>query len=201
MADNVIKAVIREEFGKGAARRLRRDKMIPAVMYGHGSAPQHVALPAHATTLALRTANALLTIELDKHRPQLALARQIQRDPVKDIVEHVDLVIVKRGEKVSVEVPLVIIGEVAGQGVVLQDQNTITLEVEATSIPANIEVSVDGLEAGAVVTAKDLGLPEGAVFSGDPDTLIVSVQVVAAQDTGESAGDAEESDAEEDIEE
>ena len=199
MADNVIKAVIREEFGKGAARRLRRDKMIPAVMYGHGSEPKHVALPAHQTTLALRTANALLTIELDKQRPQLALARQIQRDPVRDVIEHVDLVIVKRGEKVSVEVPLVVVGEVLGAGVVLQDQNTITLEVEATSIPANVEVSIEGLEAGATILAQDLELPEGAVFSGDPETLIVSIQAVAAKDT--EVGDEESAQTEEDTEE
>ncbi len=186
MAEITIRAEKREEFGKGAARRLRREKLILAVLYGHGTEPLHLALPAHATTMALRTANALLDIEMDGHRPQLALPKQIQRNPVKDTVEHVDLIIVKRGEKVQVEVPLVVVGEVRGEGVVILDQNTILLEVEATHIPPQIEISIDGQEVGYVVTAADLVLPEGAVFQSEPDNLILSIQTPQAKDLGET---------------
>ena len=208
MAEIVIAAAYRDEFGKGAARRLRRDKMIPAVMYGHGSDPVHIALPSHVTTLALRTANVLLTIDLpkrenEKTKPpaQLALARQIQRDPVRDAIEHLDLIIVKRGEKVTVEVPLVVSGEIVGEGVLIQDQNTITLEVEATAIPANIEISVEGLEAGTTITAKDVRLPSGAVFNGDPDALILSIQLPQAEDLGEAVAEEEETETDEAAEE
>ncbi|MDR0783487.1 MAG: 50S ribosomal protein L25/general stress protein Ctc [Propionibacteriaceae bacterium] len=185
MAEIIIAAQVRDEFGKGAARRARRDQLIPAVMYGHGTKPIHVALPAHETTLALRTANALLTIDLPGKTNQMALAKQIQRDPVRRTIEHIDLIIVKRGEKVSVEVPLVLVGEIRGEGIVIQDQNSITLEVEATAIPANIEIDIDGLEAGAVVSAQDLVLPKGAVYQGEPEDLILSVQVPQAKDMGE----------------
>ena len=200
MAEIVIAAQLREEFGKGAARRLRREKLIPAVMYGHGTKPIHIALPAHATMLALRAANALLTIEIAGKASQMALAKQIQRDPVRDVIEHVDLIIVKRGEKVSVEVPLVIVGEVRGEGIVIQDQNVITLEVEATAIPANVEINIDGLEAGAVITAQDLPLPPGAVFNGEPDDLILSIQVPQAKDMGEATAEEGEEEAEADEE-
>jgi len=187
MAEIVITASVRDEFGKGAARRLRRENLIPAVLYGHGGDPVHLALPAHATTMALRTANALLDIELAGHEPQLALPKAIQRDPVKDTIEHVDLIIVKRGEKVQVEVPLVVTGELKGEALVIQDQAVIMLEVEATNIPAHIQVSIEGLEVGAAIYAKDLVLPEGAAFTCDPDDLILSVQAPQAKDMGEGA--------------
>ncbi|MDR0286027.1 MAG: 50S ribosomal protein L25/general stress protein Ctc, partial [Propionibacteriaceae bacterium] len=179
------------EFGKGAARRLRRDKLIPAVMYGHGGTPAHLALPTHVTTLALRTANALLEIRLPGEKPQLALPKAIQRDPVRDTIEHLDLIIVKRGEKVHVEVPLLVTGEVKGEAVVIQDQTTIMLEVEATHIPPHIEISVEGQEVGYTVTAADLVLPAGAVFPGEPDDLILSVQAPQAKDMGEITVEAE----------
>ena len=189
MAEIAIKAQVREEFGKGAARRLRRDKMIPAVLYGHGGKTVHLALPVHATSLALRTANALLNIELEGHRPQLALPKQIQRDPVRDSIEHVDLIAVKRGEKVNVEIPLLITGEFKGEAVVIQDQTTIMLEVEATKIPAHVEVSIEGQVAGYTVTAQDLQLPTGAAFHGDPESLILSLQTPQAKDMGEAAAE------------
>jgi len=195
VAEIVIEAQAREEFGKGAARRLRRDKMIPAVMYGHGSDPIHVALPSHVTTLALRTANALLDIKLSG-KSQLAIPRQIQRDPVRDTIEHVDLLIVKRGEKVQVEVPLVVVGEVRGEAVVIQDQTTVLIEVEATKIPAHIEISVDGQEVGYTVEAKDLVLPQGAVFVGVPEDLILSLQSPQAKDMGEVVESEPEAEAE-----
>ncbi|MDR2930355.1 MAG: 50S ribosomal protein L25/general stress protein Ctc [Propionibacteriaceae bacterium] len=189
MAEIVLSAKIRDEFGKGAARRLRRDNMIPAVLYGHGTDPVHVALPAHATMLALRTANALLDIELEGSKPQLALPKQIQRDPIRDTVEHVDLIVVKRGEKVHVEVPLIVTGEPRGEAVVILDQNTILLQVEATRIPPHIEIAVEGQEIGYTVTAADLVLPEGASFDVEPDALILSIQAPQAKDMGESAAE------------
>ena len=189
MAQTIIKAQIRDQFGKGAARRLRRNKLIPAVMYSRGGQPVHLALPAHVTTLALRAANALLDIELDGQESQLALAKQTQRDPVTDAIEHVDLIIVKRGEKVQVEVPLSVTGEARGEAVVILDQNTVMLEVEATRIPSFIEVSVDAQEVGYIVNAADLVLPEGATLRGEPDALILSIQAPQAKDIGEVAGE------------
>jgi len=191
MAEITLVAQERTDFGKGAARRLRRDKLIPAVMYGHGGQPIHIALPAHATTLALRTANALLDIELAGQASRLALPKAIQRNPVRDTIEHVDLIIVRRGEKVHVEVPLVVVGEVKGEAVVLSDQSSIMLEVEATRIPPYIEIDISTLEIGDAVYAKDLILPEGARFPGDPDDLMLSVQAPQAKDLGEVTAEAE----------
>ncbi|MCA0251525.1 MAG: 50S ribosomal protein L25/general stress protein Ctc [Actinobacteria bacterium] len=199
MSENKIAAVSRTEFGKGAARRTRRAGLVPAVLYGHGTDPVHISLPRHDVQLALRVANALLTISIDEGKEQLALPKQVQRNPVKDTIEHVDLVIVKRGEKVSVEVPLVVVGEEKVDGLVVMDQQTITLEVEATHIPASVEISVEGLEVGASITAGDLKLPSGAVFPGEADDLILSIAASPAAEAAEAAdGEAEaEGDAEE----
>ena len=176
MSSNEIKlaADSRTEFGKGASRRLRREGKVPAVIYGHGTDPVHIALPGHESLLALRAANALLSITIDGGKAQLALPKQVQRDPLKGFLEHVDLLIVRKGEKVTVEVPLVILGEVK-EGIVTMDQQTITLEAEATNIPAQIEIEVSALEVGQQVTAGDLNLPEGAVFPGEPTDLILSI--------------------------
>lgn len=199
MSENKIAAVTRTEFGKGAARRTRRAGQVPAVLYGHGAEPVHVSLPGHEVTLALRVANALLTLSIDGGKEQLALPKQVQRNPVRGTIEHIDLVVVRRGEKVSVEVPLVILGEEKLDGLVLMDQQTITLEVEATNIPAAIEISVEGLEVGAAIAAGDLNLPEGAVFPGEADDLILSIAPMptaeadeVAQGDVEAEGDAEE---------
>ena len=164
----------RTEFGKGAARRARREGLVPAVIYGHGTDPVHINLPGHETLLALRTANALLSITVDGGKAQLALPKQVQRDPIKGFLDHVDLIVVKKGEKVTVEVPLVVIGEVK-EGIVTMDQQTIALQAEATNIPAQIEIDVTTLEVGQQITAGDLNLPEGAVFPGEADDLILSV--------------------------
>lgn len=185
MAEITIEAVKREEFGKGAARRLRRDKLVPAVLYGHGADPVHLALPAHVTALALRTANALLNIEVKGDKPQLALPKAIQRNPVRDTIEHVDLIMVRRGEKVQVEVPLVTTGEIKGDGVLIIDKNTLSLEAEATHIPSHIEIAVDTFEVGDEVLARDLPLPEGSTYLGDPEDVILSVQTPQAKDMGE----------------
>ncbi|MDR2974656.1 MAG: 50S ribosomal protein L25/general stress protein Ctc [Propionibacteriaceae bacterium] len=200
MAEITIAAKTRDEFGKGAARRLRRDKLIPAVLYGHGGETVHLALPAHATTMALRTANALLDLEVEGGKSQLALPKQIQRDPVKDTIEHVDLIIVRRGEKVHVEVPLVVTGEPRGEAVVILEQNSLMLEVEATHIPPHIDIDVEGQEVGYTLTAADLVLPEGALYTGESEDVIVSIQTPQAKDMGESTEEASADEAGDDAE-
>ena len=196
MADNKLTATIRTEFGKGAARRARRAGKIPAVLYGHGTDPVHLALPGHESLLALRTANALLSITIDGGKAQLALPKQVQRDPIKGFLDHVDLIVVKKGEKVTVEVPLVVIGEVK-EGIVTMDQQTIALQAEATNIPAQIEIDVTALEVGQQITAGDLNLPEGAVFPGEPEDLILSVAAPITEEALEASLDAGEAPAEE----
>lgn len=201
MAENIIAGVSRTEFGKGAARRTRRAGLVPAVLYGHGTDPVHLSLPGHEVQLALRVANAVLALSVDDGASQLALAKQVQRNPVKGTIEHLDLVIVRKGEKVTVEVPLVVVGEHPADRMVSIDQQTVSLEVEATNIPADIEVSVAGLEIGDTVTAKDLVLPAGASFAGDPDHLILSMAATPSQAAldAELAGEStvvEETDAE-----
>ena len=182
MSEVKIAATTRTEFGKGAARRARRDGQVPAVLYGHGSDPIHISLPSHEILLALRVANALLSISIDGARPQLALPKQVQKNPVKGSIEHLDLVIVKKGEKVTVEVPLAVVGaEDKTDRIVVMDQQTITLEVEATAIPAHIEIDVAGLEIGDSIAAKDLALPAGAVFPGEPDDLLLSIAPTPSQ--------------------
>ncbi len=191
MAEINISAVSRTEFGKGAARRARRAGLVPAVLYGHGTDPVHVSLPGHDTLLALRAANALLSITIDGDTAQLALPKQVQRNPVRGTVEHVDLVIVKRGEKVTVEVPLHLIGdEHRPDRVVNMDQQTILLEVLATNIPAAIEIDVSALEVGDSIAAQDLNLPEGAVFPGEPDDLILSISAAKTQEQIDAELDA-----------
>ena len=191
MAEIKISAVARTEFGKGAARRARRDGLVPAVLYGHGTDPVHVSLPGHDTLLALRAANALLAISIEGQSDQLALPKQVQRNPVRGTVEHVDLVIVKRGEKVTVEVPLHVIGdENRPDRVVNMDQQTISLEVLATNIPATIEIDVTSLEIGDSIAAQDLNLPEGAVFPGEPDDLILSISAAKTQEQIDAELDA-----------
>lgn len=176
MADATINAVVRTEFGKGAARRARRAGLVPAVVYGHGTDPVHLSLPVHETALALRQANALLEVNVaGTKQPLLVLPKQVQRDPVRGTVDHVDLIIVRKGEKVEVEIPLVFIGEERTDCLIVADQQTIVLRVEATRIPATIEVDVTGLPIGTVICARDLKLPAGAVFPGEPDDLILSI--------------------------
>ncbi len=182
MADQItLSAAARSEFGKGASRRLRRDNKVPAVLYGHGSDPVHISLPAHETQLAMRAANVLLSLKFDDGTTQLALPKQVQKDPVRGTIEHVDLVIVKRGEKVSVQVAIIVVGDHSADVMVNIDQNTVTLEVEATHIPEHIEVDVTGLEAGQTITAADLVLPTGAVYVGESDDLILAGHGVQSQ--------------------
>lgn len=191
MSDNKLVAETRTQFGKGAARKIRRDHKIPAVMYGHGAEPVHITLPGHDTMMALKVANALLTIVIDG-KEQLALAKDVQRDAIKPVIEHIDLVIVRKGEKVTVDVPVHVEGEAAPETVVTVDAQTVQLEVEATNIPENIVVSVDGLEAGTQIKASELDLPAGAVLVVDEDTLVVNI----TQQISQEALDAEMAEAE-----
>jgi large subunit ribosomal protein L25 len=174
VSDLTLNAESRTQFGKGAARKIRRDNKIPAVMYGHGADPVHITLPGHETMLALKTSNALLTIVLDG-KDQLALAKDVQRDPIKPVIEHIDLVVVRKGEKVVVDVPVHVEGEAAPETVVTTDSNSLELEVEATHIPESVIVSVEGLTAGTQILAGQVELPAGAVLVTDPEALVVNV--------------------------
>lgn len=179
-ADNKLVAEIRENFGKGFARRLRAAGRVPAVIYGHGTEPQHVSLPAHEVSLILRRANAILDLDI-AGKSQLALVKDVQRDPVRRVIEHVDLVIVRKGEKVHVEVPIHVSGEPFSGTMVMLDLNTLRLEVEATHIPENITVDVEGLEEGSQIHVRDIQLADGAVALDDPDALVVNIVVPTAQ--------------------
>jgi large subunit ribosomal protein L25 len=195
VAEIRLAAQLRTEFGKGAARRIRRASKIPAVIYGHGSDPQHVSLPSHQTQLALRDHNALLSVEVDGgSAPQLALPKQVQRDPIKGTIEHVDLVIVRRGEKVTVDVDVYTEGESAPGTVVVLDHSQVPVEAPATHIPADITVSVEGLENGEQVLAGDLKLPGDATVTLDPEAMILSVTHTRA--SAEEEAEAEEEEAE-----
>ena len=177
--DTKVHAEFRESFGKGFARRLRAAGKIPAVIYGHGTDPVHVALPGHQVSLLIRRANAVLELELDG-KQQLTLVKDVQKDPVHQIIEHIDLLVVKKGEKIQVEVPVVIVGESFAGTIANLDAQTIALEVEATHIPEHIEVDVEGLEDGTHITAADLKLPKGASLVADPEVLVVAISVPAA---------------------
>jgi large subunit ribosomal protein L25 len=169
-----LTAELRTEFGKGAARRLRRAHKVPAVLYGHGTDPVHISLPGHDTLLALRTANALLSIDVNG-QSQLALPKQVQRDPLKHTIDHVDLVLVRRGEKVTVDIAIQLEGEAGDDTLVVVDHNSLPIEAEATHLPEQIVVSVEGLPAGTQILARDLHLPDGASLGLDPETLIVNI--------------------------
>ena len=192
--DNKLVAEPRDVFGKGAARKIRAAGKIPAVIYGHGSDPQHVTLPGHEVALILRKANQVLDLDISG-KSQLALVKDVQKDPVRQIIEHLDLIVVRKGEKVTVDVPVHVEGEAAAGTTAAQDANTISLEAEATHIPERIIVSIEGLEAGTQILAKDLSLPEGSILISDPDTLVINVTAQAEQDLGETET-AEESTAE-----
>lgn len=176
MSTEKITAESRTEFGKGAARRIRRAHKIPAVIYGHGNDPIHISLPGHDTMMALKHlgANALLELNIEG-KAQLALTKQVQVDPIRRVLEHIDFVAVRKGEKVTVEVPVHLYGEAARETLVVTDTTTIQLEAEATNIPEHIEVSIEGLQAGTQILASDLTLPEGSTLLLDGDTLIVNI--------------------------
>ncbi|WP_018653363.1 50S ribosomal protein L25/general stress protein Ctc [Actinomadura flavalba] len=194
MSEVRIAAEPRTEFGKGAARRTRRAGKVPAVLYGHGTDPQHITLPGHELMLALKTANVLLTIEGLGKGTELALPKDVQRDPIKGFLEHVDLILVRRGEKVSVEIAVNVVGDVVSGARVEQPVVQIAVEAEATHIPESAEVSVEGLEIGAQILAKDVKLPSGVTLTLDEETLIAQV-VDATLSAGDTEGEATEDEA------
>ena len=177
--DTKVVAELREQFGKGFARRLRAAGKIPAVIYGHGTDPQHVTLPAHQVGLLLRKANAVLELDIEG-TSQLALVKDVQKDPVLQIIEHLDLIVVRRGEKVHVEVPVHVEGESFSGTIAVLEVSTLRLEAEATHIPERIVLDVEGAEEGTQFHAKDFALPAGAVLAEDEDLLILNVVVPAA---------------------
>ena len=190
MAEIKLAAESRNEFGKGAARRLRRESKIPAVLYAHGLAPQHVALPAHQTTLALRQTNALFEVDVEG-KVQLAVVKDVQRDPVRQIVEHIDLLIVKAGEKITVEVPVDVWGSSAPGTQHNLESLTLEIRAEATRLPSSLRIDITGLTEGTVLLAKDVMLKEGLemVTPGDHDVLTITA--IHATDAEPSTDDAE----------
>jgi large subunit ribosomal protein L25 len=170
-----IVAEPRTEFGKGAARRTRRAGRVPAILYGHGTDTRHISLPGHALLMALKTPNVLINVEGLKGGGQLALPKAVQRDPIKGLIEHVDLIMVRRGEKVTVEVPVQVTGEIAPGGLLDQQLVRVAVEAEATRIPQAIGVSVAGMEIGAAVHAGELTLPQGVTLAAEPDALVLHV--------------------------
>jgi len=202
MVDNHVAVETRTSFGKGAARKLRASGKIPAVVYGHGADPLHVALPAHETTLIARRANALIELKMTDGE-QLVLIKDVQRDPVRQIIEHLDLVIVRKGEKVTVDIAVHVEGEPMSGTMVQMDHSSITVEAEATHIPEYVSVTVDGLEEGRQIHASELSLPDGSTLVSDPEALILSIQLPpkvvepepGAVAEGEAGGEGAEGDA------
>lgn len=191
MADVNISATKRDEFGKGAARRLRRSGQTPAVIYGHGTDPIHLALPAQETFLALRQPNVLLHLTIEgESKPVLALPKQVTRHAILPQIEHVDLLLVKAGEKVTVDVPLSITGEAERGTLVNVDLNSLSVLAPATSIPTEFEVSIEGLEPGAQILVSDIALPDGVEAAVDGETLVLNVSVAPVVEL-ESTDDAE----------
>lgn len=199
MSTEKIKAELRTEFGKGAARRIRREHKIPAVVYGHGNEPIHLTLPGHDTMMAIKHggANALLELDIDGDA-QLALTKQVQVDPVRRVLEHVDFVAVKRGEKVTVDVPIHVVGDAAPETLVVTENATIQVEAEATHIPEQFEISIEGAEAGTQFLAGQITLPSGTTLLTDAETLVVNV--TAAQTAEALEAELESAEAEAGIE-
>ncbi len=170
-----IHAEPRSEFGKGAARRARRAGQVPAILYGHGTDTRHLTVPGHDVLLALRTANVLIRLEGLPGGSELALPKAVQRDPIKGSVEHVDLILVRRGEKVTVEIAVQVTGDVVPDGILDQQLVQVAVEAEATNIPPGVEVNIDGLAIGSAIHAGDLQLPAGVSLAVEPDQLILHV--------------------------
>lgn len=194
MPEVKISAEVRSEFGKGAARRLRRADKLPAVVYGHGADPVHIALPHHGTLMALKTPNVLINLDIDG-KSQLVIPKAVQRDAVRTgILEHVDLLLVRKGEKVNVDIYVHTEGELAPGGNLLEHVlNALPVEAEATHIPESVTVSIAGLEAGATILAKDITLPAGTTLAVEDDTVVLQVLAAQAEEAAETAeGDAAE---------
>jgi large subunit ribosomal protein L25 len=195
MSAEKITAELRTEFGKGAARRVRREHKIPAVIYGHGNEPIHVTLPGHDTTMALKHlgSNALLELAIEG-KGQLVLSKAVQVDPIRRLIEHIDFVAVRSGEKVTVDVPIHLVGDAERDTLVVTDNTTIQVETEATHIPEQIEVSIEGAKAGTQILAGSIALPQGTTLLSDPELLIVNI--TGAPTEAEMEGESEEAVAE-----
>jgi len=181
-----IAAETRDEFGKGAARRTRREGRVPAVLYGHGTETRHLSLPGHDLMLALKTPNVLLRLEGLKHGSEIALPKAVQRNPIKNVIEHVDLILVRQGEKVTVEIPIRVTGNIAPDGLLEQQLVQISVEAEATNIPQGIDIDVEGMEIGSMVHAGDLVLPRGVSLQADPEVLVLHVAAQSAVEVAEA---------------
>ncbi|WP_030897618.1 50S ribosomal protein L25/general stress protein Ctc [Streptomyces sp. NRRL F-5126] len=196
MAELKLASEIRTEFGKGAARRVRRENKVPGVVYGHGADPVHVTLPGHDLMMALKTANVLLSLDING-RDELVIPKAVQRDPLKGFIEHVDLLAVKRGEKVTVEINILTEGELApGQNLLEHVLSTLSVEAEATHIPESVTVSVEGLAAGDSVLAKDVTLPSGTTLVTDEEAVVLQVLAAQAEEPSEESAEGEEEAAE-----
>ncbi|ASD22673.1 50S ribosomal protein L25/general stress protein Ctc [Cryobacterium sp. LW097] len=195
-SNNKISADARNSFGKGAARKLRVLGKIPAVIYGHGTEPVHVALPAHEIGLLLRRANAVLELDVEG-TTHLTLVKDVQKDPVRQIIEHLDLIVIRKGEKVQVEVAVHVIGETAPGTTADLDAKTLLLEVEATNIPQSVSVDVEGLEDGTLIHASEITLPDGASLISDPEMVVVGVHLPAEEEEEEETVEGDEAPAEE----
>jgi large subunit ribosomal protein L25 len=192
VAEARIDAETRTEFGKGAARRTRRAGKIPAVLYGHGTDPQHLALPELEFKRALREQgrNAVVTLNIGG-TPQLALTKTVVAHPIRPYIEHIDLLMIRRGEKVVVEVGVIVTGDAAPGTLVTQELNSIELEADVSSIPEQIEVSVEGLRIGTQIQASDVTLPEGSELRTDPEILVVHVVAAPTEEQLEAELDTE----------
>lgn len=195
---NKLAAAVRTQTGKGASRRARREGRVPAVLYGHGTDPQHLELPAHDLAAVLRHTgtNAILALDIDG-KEQLALTKALDIHPIRRTIQHADLLVVRRGEKVNVEVHVVIEGDAAPETLVSQDTNTIEVEAEALSIPEQFTVSVEGAEIGTQITAGQIELPAGVALVSDPEMLVVNVVAAPTAEELEEEGEGEEAAAEE----
>ena len=191
MAEIKIAAEPRENFGKGAARQLRREGRIPAVLYGHKEEPVHLSLPEHELFLALKTPNVLLNLDITGGKSQLAIPKAVAKDPVKRSLEHIDLLLVRSGEKVTVDVPVVTTGEVGSGGLLELVLTSLSVETEATHIPSSVEVSVEGLVEGTQITAGQVVLPEGTTLVTDADAVVVHVLTPASTSAEDDAAVAE----------
>ncbi len=193
MADFKLIAEPRDEFGKGAARRIRRAGRVPAVVYGHGGDPVHISLEGHATMMALKHANALLEIEsTDGSKNVLAIARDVQIEPVRREIEHLDLIIVKRGEKIEVDVPVHVVGDAAPGTMVSQVESTLSVLADATKLPEGFEVTVEGRPAGEHILAGQVELPAGVERVADPELLVVNISEEVEMDTESDADETAE---------
>lgn len=191
MTDVTLSATKRTEFGKGPSRRLRRDHQIPAVLYGHGVDPVHLSLPGHETALALKNPNVLLSLILEGEGEQLALPKAIQRDPLRGTVDHVDLLAVRRGEKVVVDIPVHTVGEADSGGVLTIENSTLSVRADAAKLPSEVTVDVEGLEAGTTITAEQIALPPDVELVTDPEAAVVVVSAPQAEEPAEGVEAAE----------